>query len=522
MNPIYRIVREHIFRGQHQLPLLVLITCSWLFSTPAFSEDLSVFGKAMNMAKGIETNAEKLKPLERLAYYRSQRDTAREIVSVQTEVVADLPELKRLVVDTSLRKENFDDVPNPKTKDDYRAKFLFNAMNMKDQHGKEASDPQSRSSYITLLDLNIKRLLSTVAILQTNLDICIQKTESGESCALVETMRKKYQQLEIIQSVDQRKVDDITNRGSGGKGSDETVQLELNKNNRVGLQCEASSDGTFTGMDGTVWQACLYGQTWQNGQCVGSPKAVNWYEAMEAAKNSGFAGKTDWILPSSVFLNNSIHPQSCNHPNVRTYVREYRHGPKSLEVVDNFWTANTGATNGGGTVQITDSSYSGGYGSLHYDTMKSASHFDKSFTKPVYVVFVRNAPGSDGEKFARAQPLVQCNSACLANRKAAQQERDGASAQRGEEWRGRVSDFFRGGASSGSSSANATGKWEITSQADGGGLAHWYVKKYNMKCISGRKARELFTVHHLKSGGFQEVYGPRRNSLAEAAADGCP
>lgn len=321
----------------------------------------------------------------------------------------------------------------------------------------------------------------------------------------------------LVSAQTQEDLDNLLAKANAPKNySQEDIEIA---NQRCKINFE---NGTFLAANGTIWQACLYGQTWQSGQCVGAPKSVTWYEAMDAAKNSNFFGKSDWILPSAAFLNGSIHPQSCNHPKVKTYVREYMHGYKSLEVVDNFWTANTNVVNGGNTVAITDSSYAGGYASLHYDTMKSASHFDKSFTKPVYAVFVRNASTDDVAKFSNAQSLVQCNASCLTSRKAAQQGRDATSAKRGDEFNNKVSSFFNAGTSGSTSSSNSNASWAITSQADGGGLAHWYVKKYYLKCMGGRKSGESFTVHQLKSGGYQEVYNSVRKSFAEAAADGCP
>ncbi len=91
----------------------------------------------------------------------------------------------------------------------------------------------------------------------------------------------------------------------------------------------------------------------------------------------------------------------------------------------------------------------------------------------------------------------------------------------------KLNDFFSSGAnaSSGASSnsgSNSKVDWTITSEENGGGLAHWYTKKYNAKCTSGRKSGERITIHLLKSSGkYQEVSGSVKNSLAEAARDAC-
>lgn len=76
--------------------------------------------------------------------------------------------------------------------------------------------------------------------------------------------------------------------------------------------------------------------------------------------------------------------------------------------------------------------------------------------------------------------------------------------------------------SSSNASVNASPSWTVTKQEDGGGLAHWYIKKYYLKCTGGRKSGETLTIHLLKSSGwYQEVFGPARKTFAEAAADGC-
>ena len=219
--------------------------------------------------------------------------------------------------------------------------------------------------------------------------------------------------------------------------------------------CRKNPNGTLTDGDGIIWQLCLFGQSWENGQCNGSPKAVSWYDAMEAARSSNFAGKNDWILPSSAFLKGSINPKDCKHPNIPMENREFMGGYRELYINNHFWTADTGSKNGGGTAHVTDSRYAGGYNTVFFDTSKSASDFDKGY-ESVYAVFIRNAPVSDSDKFAAALPLVKCNAKCLDNRKAAQEERDRASVRSGEEWR-RSGGFF-GGLSGGSSSTSGSGK----------------------------------------------------------------
>ena len=311
---------------------------------------------------------------------------------------------------------------------------------------------------------------------------------------------------------------------AGNAFKSEVVQ-KLQAENPISIRntpCTDSGDGTFTGTDGTVWQLCLYGQTYANGRCEGSPKNVSWYEAMNAAKDSRFAGKNDWIVPTKAFLKGSIHPEWCAHPNIQMSMRTSRYAPPELLVSNYFWT---GSVYGTGTeccnnVLITNRQYSGGYVPVYYDTQKSTVDFDKSFD-PIYAVFARNTPETDKQDFSRTLPYVKCDARCLSDRKAAQTKNDDASARRGEEWR---AGLFGGGNSSRTANNDRNSKvdWTITSEENGGGLANWYTKKYNAKCTSGRKSGERITIHLLKSSGkYQEVSGSVKNSLAEAARDAC-
>lgn len=126
-----------------------------------------------------------------------------------------------------------------------------------------------------------------------------------------------------------------TNEGS----SHVIVHYQKSAQNSSSSSCRDNGDGTFTGTDGTVWQLCLYGQTYANGRCEGSPKNVSWYEAMNAAKDSTFAGKNDWIVPNTAFLKGSIHPEKCAHPNIPMSVRTSRYAPPALEVDKHFGLA---------------------------------------------------------------------------------------------------------------------------------------------------------------------------------------
>ncbi|MES2048220.1 MAG: hypothetical protein V4447_07455 [Pseudomonadota bacterium] len=278
--------------------------------------------------------------------------------------------------------------------------------------------------------------------------------------------------------------------------------------------CRSNEDGTLTGIDGTIWQICLYGQSWKNGECVGTPKNVSWYEAMEAARGNNFSGKNDWVLPSTVFLNGSIHPQSCKHPNIPMYVREYMHGYKDLEVSGHYWTSDTRSRDGGGAVLVTDSRYAGGFNSVFYDTLKSASDFDKAYTS-IYAVFVRNTPMADRDKFLAALPLVKCDAKCLASRKAAQNDRDRASVQRGEAFNTKVRDIFSGSSSGSSSSDSNSGSSKATGVASIRSESYDNVGRktegYFVRCRGGDETRVYRTAWDsnrawYKPGGINGYY----------------
>lgn len=181
---------------------------------------------------------------------------------------------------------------------------------------------------------------------------------------------------------------------------------------------------------------------------------------------------------------------------------EYKAPPYRLRVNNFFWTS------------VTDHRYISGLNSVYYDTLKSASDFDKSYDA-IFVVFVRNGVEADKKTFNAALSYVKCDSRSLSDRKSAQVKYDEESAIRGQKWRASI---FGGG----SSNSNSTAEWAILSEENGGGLAHWYTKKFNAKCTSGRKSGERITIHLLKSSGkYQEVSGSVKNSLAEAARDAC-
>ncbi|BBP44136.1 DUF1566 domain-containing protein [Thiosulfativibrio zosterae] len=53
-----------------------------------------------------------------------------------------------------------------------------------------------------------------------------------------------------------------------------------------------------------LWQACPWGQTWQDSQCKGSRQALDWTEAMRLSNEQ--TNQTDWRLPTQPELKNFL------------------------------------------------------------------------------------------------------------------------------------------------------------------------------------------------------------------------
>lgn len=78
---------------------------------------------------------------------------------------------------------------------------------------------------------------------------------------------------------------------------------------------QTAADGTvFDLKTGLMWKRCAEGQTWESNTCTGpSNTNLTWQEALATAKNSAFADKTDWRLPSQKELL-SLLEQQCDSP----------------------------------------------------------------------------------------------------------------------------------------------------------------------------------------------------------------
>jgi hypothetical protein len=62
-----------------------------------------------------------------------------------------------------------------------------------------------------------------------------------------------------------------------------------------------NNDGTVTDpRNGLIWKRCAEGLEWNASTCQGSNKSMNWFEAMQTAKQNRYLGKADWRIPSKV------------------------------------------------------------------------------------------------------------------------------------------------------------------------------------------------------------------------------
>ena len=109
------------------------------------------------------------------------------------------------------------------------------------------------------------------------------------------------------------------------------------------VQTTPTADFDTSATDGTVihtktglmWKRCAEGQTWDNAasSCTGSTSSLNWQNALAAAKNSTFAGHTDWRLPNVKELQSIV--ESCGYdPAINTTI--FPATPTST-----FWSASS-------------------------------------------------------------------------------------------------------------------------------------------------------------------------------------
>ncbi|OHU96399.1 DUF1566 domain-containing protein [Pseudoalteromonas byunsanensis] len=97
-----------------------------------------------------------------------------------------------------------------------------------------------------------------------------------------------------------------------------------------------NGDGTATDNEtGLMWQVCEFGQNYDavNITCNSAALQVNWQQALVAAKNSNYAGFTDWHVPNVKELA-SIIEHSCVEPAINQEVFLSTQN-------DNYWSSTT-------------------------------------------------------------------------------------------------------------------------------------------------------------------------------------
>ena len=77
-----------------------------------------------------------------------------------------------------------------------------------------------------------------------------------------------------------------------------------------------ANDGTVKDEDTKlIWMRCSLGQNWDGSGCTGEISSHNWQSALNAARDTDFAGVTDWRLPNIKELS-SIIEQQCYNPSI--------------------------------------------------------------------------------------------------------------------------------------------------------------------------------------------------------------
>lgn len=269
-----------------------------------------------------------------------------------------------------------------------------------------------------------------------------------------------------------------------------------------------NGDGTLNGADGVIWQRCALGREWNswNKNCTGEPVKAAWLNMVELASKDTFRGFKDWRLPTEAEFNMLVgKQQTCSL--LRTRLSELFPSVWSgVYFGSHHWLLDN-------STALTDPSSANLEPSSRSCTMTNK---DLRPHAPQPAVLVRGGTVPDAWQIALSK-TPQSQSLSEQSKKAGVAMIEGYNSKLE-----RVAEMFSTPATATTSSSNSTVEWTITNEENGGGLAHWYTKKYNAKCTSGRKSGERITIHLLKSSGkYQEVSGSVKNSLAEAARDAC-
>jgi Protein of unknown function (DUF1566) len=262
------------------------------------------------------------------------------------------------------------------------------------------------------------------------------------------------------------------------------------------------------GRTNLTWRKCSLGREWnfQKKTCTGDAVKAAWLNMVELASKDTFGGFKDWRLPTEAEFNMIIGKRmDCGQ--LRAHLSELFPGVWSgVYFGSHHWLLDN-------SDDMTNPS------STNLEPSSRAcmiTNKDLRPHAPQPAVLVRGGTVPDAWQIALSKTP---HSQTLAT----QSKKAGVAMIEGYNSKlERVAEMFSTPATATTISSNSTVEWTITNEENGGGLAHWYTKKYNAKCTSGRKSGERITIHLLKSSGkYQEVSGSVKNSLAEAARDAC-
>ena len=118
-------------------------------------------------------------------------------------------------------------------------------------------------------------------------------------------------------------------------------------------------DGTVTHKKtGLTWMRCVLGHTWDGTGCVGSIDIHTWASALQAVDTSnhisGYAGKTDWRVPTKSELDSIMEPQ-CQRPAINallfpnTYTGFHWSSSRSADSTYYAWTLDFDSGNSDGS-----------------------------------------------------------------------------------------------------------------------------------------------------------------------------
>lgn len=366
----------------------------------------------------LRAAAENKSDAEKSDFYVSNLAGFERTIARFTALVAELPDIQRQSLAAGTRP--FPDVPHTLTKTDFVNKFLYNASTL---------DPADRPAYFQLLSLNLAASLARMKAARADLEATAQSHDpalipragaAAAASARIEAIIDEYRQTgspaliasaESLASLPSHR-DMIAKAQLAPPAARPAAPAPAVP---TPAACRDNGDGTLTGTDGTIWQLCLHGQTYKDGECAGKPVNLDWYQAMDAARDNRFLGHKDWILPSTAFTNGSLHPKKCLHPNLEMHMKNINPAVSLPRIGRALWAANTHRS--GRYTRVTDAEQIAGTAEVYVDSSKATS-FPYKHYPAVQAVFVRHAPAADVDHFNTSLALTQCDTRCRAERKA--------------------------------------------------------------------------------------------------------